>query len=138
MTRLSTNVAEYAIIFNDKDEILLVQWGEEYEYTWHFPGGRLDEGDGAISGLRREVAEELGVEIDVIKPVYTRYVTKNDCAYMKEAPRYAVFYLAKIQDGEEIKLEDGEHVDFKWFKKSELGDIKFFMTFYKEMFGKVF
>jgi 8-oxo-dGTP pyrophosphatase MutT (NUDIX family) len=137
MARLKTNVAEYALILNDKDEILLVQWGDEYENTWHFPGGRLDEGDKAIGGLKREVKEELGVEIDVLRPVYTKYVTKKECKYMKESERYAVFYLAKVKEGEEIKLVDGEHVAFRWFKKSELKDVKFFMNFYKEMLEKV-
>ena len=136
MAFLSTNVAEYAIIINDKDEILLVQWGEQYDFTWHFPGGRLDESDEAVEGLRREVREELGVEIEIIKPVYTKYVTKKDCAYMKDKERYAVFYLAKLSG--EIKLNDRELHSYKWYKKSELSDVKFFMGFYKEMLEKVF
>ena len=42
MVHLMTKVGEYGIIVDeDKKQFLLVQWGKYYNYTWHFPGGRI-------------------------------------------------------------------------------------------------
>jgi 8-oxo-dGTP pyrophosphatase MutT (NUDIX family) len=132
-------VAEYAIIINEaKQQFLLVQWGEQYDRTWHFPGGRLEEEDGEIEGLKREVMEEIDVEIEDIKPAFSKFATPKDCPYIKKGKhRYALFYLAKIKPGQEIKLDEDELHAYKWFKREDIPNLKFFMNFYKEMLEKV-
>lgn len=136
MVHLTTNVAEYAIIINEKNEFLMVQWGKGFDYSWHFPGGRLDEGDQEIEGLKREVREELDVEIEVIKPVFTKFIDEKILG-SNHKPRFALFYLAKLKDGEKIKLNEDEHVAYKWYSKEDIDRIKFWMPFYKEMLSKV-
>ncbi|MBW2964482.1 NUDIX hydrolase [Candidatus Woesearchaeota archaeon] len=139
MVHLHTMVAEYAIIVDeDKAQVLLVEWGDEYNHSWHFPGGRLEEDDREIEGLRREVREELNVEIEDIRPVFSKFVTKKDCKYVREGThRYALFYLAKIKPGQEIKLNEDELYSYKWFRREDLGKLEFFMEFYKDMLEKV-
>ncbi|NQU79847.1 NUDIX hydrolase [Candidatus Woesearchaeota archaeon] len=139
MVRLRTNVAEYAIIIDEiNKQFLLVQWGPQYKNSWHFPGGRLNEDDKEIEGLRREVTEEIGVEIENLRPVFSKFVTVKDCIYVKEgSDRYALFYLAKIKPGQKIKLDEVEHHTYKWFRRDDLDKIEFFMDFYKNMLEKV-
>jgi 8-oxo-dGTP pyrophosphatase MutT (NUDIX family) len=132
-----TKVAEYAIILNEKKQFLMVQWKEEHDYKWHFPGGRLDEGEKEIEGLRREVKEELGVEIEEIKPVFAKYIGKEYCYKDCDEPRYALFYTAKMKEGSEIKLNTEELKDYKWCIKEEIDKIDFWMPFYKEMLQKL-
>jgi 8-oxo-dGTP pyrophosphatase MutT (NUDIX family) len=43
--------------------VLLVQTA--YRRTWSLPGGLLDRGEPPLDGLRREVREEVGLEVDV-------------------------------------------------------------------------
>ena len=45
------------------DRVLLVQTA--YRRTWSLPGGLLARREGPLDGLRREVREEVGVEVDV-------------------------------------------------------------------------
>lgn len=38
---------------------------------WEFPGGKIEEGESAISALKREIIEELGVQIKKLEPFET-------------------------------------------------------------------
>ena len=135
MVHIVTKVAEYAIITNDENEFRMVQWGSGFNYTWHFPGGRLEEGDREIEGLKREVREELVVELTGIKPAYAKYIQKDD--KWINHPRYALFYLARIKEGSKIKLDESEHKSYKWYKKEDMEKIDFWLPFYKEMLKKI-
>src|SRR5437667_6897856 len=46
-------------------------WGD----AWVTPGGRLEEGETTVDGLRREVREEVG--LDVLGPVLTRILQQT-------------------------------------------------------------
>ena len=54
-------------IVNDKCEII-VQWRNKIgEECWEFPGGRIEPYESIYDALRREVKEETGLDIMVIK-----------------------------------------------------------------------
>lgn len=55
-----------AIIFNNKNEILL---GKCYN-TYQFPGGHLNPKEDLTTGLIREVKEETGIELTNISPPF--------------------------------------------------------------------
>ncbi len=123
MAHMKTKIGEYAIILNSKNEFLMLQFNEPVN-TWHFAGGRLDEGEEAIEGLIREVKEEANLEIYDLKPIFTKIFT--------EEKKYGVFFVAKVKEPYEVKISD-EHQNFKWFKKSDLDSIDFWQPFYKKM-----
>jgi len=56
-----------AVILLRSEELLLChrsptrRW---YPDVWDFPGGHVEAGERPLNALRREVAEELGVELD--------------------------------------------------------------------------
>ena len=51
---------------NDAGEVLLGRRnGDPGSGLWDIPGGFLDEGEGAVSGLRREFLEETGLDVEV-------------------------------------------------------------------------
>lgn len=138
MVHLVTNVAEYGIIIDDvKKEFLLVQWGEYYDYSWHFSGGRVDENESEKEGLVRELKEEIGVEVEDIKPIFAKYIGKDMMTKPTDVPRYALFFLCKLKNNQVIKLSEDELKSYKWFKRSDLNNIKFWMPFYKEMLEEV-
>lgn len=63
-----------AVIFNERGEFLLAQRpaGKVYAGYWEFPGGKVERGEDAAAALKRELYEELGIEVVLAYPWLTR------------------------------------------------------------------
>jgi len=55
-------VAASALVRNDKGQILLVR---THRRGWEIPGGQIEIGESLIAGLKREVLEESGVQVEI-------------------------------------------------------------------------
>ncbi|HJR81806.1 MAG TPA: NUDIX hydrolase [Anaerolineales bacterium] len=60
-------VAVAAIILDDKGHILLCEHTYRKFHPWGLPGGGLEHGEDPEEGIRREVREETGLEVQVEK-----------------------------------------------------------------------
>ncbi len=63
-----------AVIFNPRGEFLLAQRpaGKAYAGYWEFPGGKVEPGEAADAALKRELHEELGIDVTLAYPWLTR------------------------------------------------------------------
>src|SRR5207244_11727148 len=61
-----------ALIFDDDNRILLLDHVFRPESGWGIPGGFLNRGEQAEAGLRRELREEVGLELDSVELLFTR------------------------------------------------------------------
>ena len=101
ITKKATRVA--GIVFM-KDGIVLmhrknVKRNKDYQEYYTFPGGHLEEGETLEEGVIREIKEEFGINVKVIKKLYE---TENLKLNMKE-----YFFLCEYVDGE-FGTGDGE------------------------------
>jgi 8-oxo-dGTP diphosphatase len=103
-----------AIIVDDK-KILCVQRNKaRYEYIsyrYEFPGGKLEEGENEEEALKREIAEELNLEINVIE----RFLVVNHEYLDFNLTMHSYLCRANTE-----KLILKEHIDAKWLYKNEL------------------
>ena len=61
-----------AAIIREGDRVLATQRGYgEFEGMWEFPGGKIEPGEERVEALKREIGEELAVEIVVEELVCT-------------------------------------------------------------------
>jgi len=108
-----------AIIFknldSDKGQLLLIQRAKDDHYPnhWEFPRGKVDDGEKLKKGLLREVKEECGLDVDILKYFNKfSYVVKESGVIKRVSTQYN--WICKPSNPkQEVKLSF-EHQDFKW------------------------
>ena len=116
-------VAVPVIIVNSKKEILLGKRdmsAHVYPGVWGLPGGMADYGEHIERTAEREVKEELGVDIKIIRRsrnIYQNIPSKENRFHSVDIP-----YYARIIKG--IPKADDETSEVRWFKPSEINKMK--------------
>lgn len=111
------------IIQNSKKEILLEKRDNNvlsYPNTWCLPGGMADYGEHIETTAEREVKEELGVDIKIIRKssnIYENIPNKENRFHSVDIPHYA-----KIIRG--VPRAKDETSEVRWFKPSEIRKMK--------------
>src|SRR5688572_33090219 len=75
-THARFTVTAGAIVFNDAGEILLLKHRFRAGSGWGLPGGFLEAGEQPIDALRRELREEIGLEVEDVEVFATRSFKK--------------------------------------------------------------
>ena len=104
---LCATVSVRGVIRNADGQILVVQ--RSTDRNWELPGGRLSRGESPRQGLRREIYEETGLDVEI-----TDVVKANSWVNTADEGRFAVHYDCE-QTEASVELSD-EHVDSKWIQ----------------------
>lgn len=87
----------YAIIINDRREVLLSDEYFKNTYMTKFPGGGLEWGEGTVDCLKREAMEEFGQSIEILTHFYTTdYFQK--ALFFEETQLLSIYYMARFVD----------------------------------------
>jgi ADP-ribose pyrophosphatase YjhB (NUDIX family) len=103
------------IISEDGEHVLLTRRNiEPFKDWWDIPGGFLEIGESLDQGLRREILEELDVEIEI-----GHYVGSYPDIYGRvQAPTINTFFLVSILEGEPVASSDVSAS--QWFHRDNL------------------
>jgi 8-oxo-dGTP diphosphatase len=75
-THARFTVTAGAVIFNDHREVLLLKHRFRAGSGWGLPGGFMETGEQPIDALRRELREEIALEVDDVKILAVRSFKK--------------------------------------------------------------
>ncbi len=101
------------LIHDGRGRVLLLRhvpskgWGD----AWLTPGGRLEEGETVLDGLRREVREEVGLEIR--EPILTRILQQNLTDGRRVRHGYFAQFLARADSADPRPGADVR--ELRWF-----------------------
>ena len=105
------------LIFNPKDQLLITRRGSgDFKGKWEFPGGKLEKNETEEECLKREVREELSIEINI------DYFLMNN---FHDYPNFSVeliSYVSTIKSGQ-ITLID--HDKYEWVETYKLKSFDF-------------
>lgn len=108
--------AACAIIVNDDGKILISKRNKnkkEYPELWEMPGGKFDKGENVEQCIKREIKEELNIDIEFVKIL---------CSYNVNI--YNVNYCLCYSNCENIKfnseIEKYEFIDINNYNKYEM------------------
>ncbi len=109
-TLTKVNIRVYALIINEKNEILISDEIFRGIRMTKFPGGGLDLGEGTIDCLKREAREEFGQEIEVLDHYYTTDYFQR-ALFFEDQQLISIYYMAKFKKPEMFVTEN-KHFDF--------------------------
>lgn len=106
-----------AVIVDGEDRILATQRGYgDMKDGWEFPGGKMEPGETPEQALRREIAEELAVDIEVgdllgtVEWDYPKFHLTMHC------------YWCRVMDGKQLSLL--EHEASRWLTRNQLWSVE--------------
>jgi 8-oxo-dGTP diphosphatase len=100
-------------IIKVENKILVAQRSEKMKLPlkWEFPGGKLEDNEDEIECIKREIKEEINIEIEVLKRL-------SNSIYDYETFKINLIpFIATYVSGEIILAE---HKEYKLLDKSEL------------------
>ncbi len=101
--------APCGIVFNENDEVLLVQ-SKAPSLKWGPPAGFPEYGESPSETIEREVAEETGISCEVIAPL-------GDCEYPELNTRLVIYVCMSLFGS---IICPGEAAAVKWFSMDSL------------------
>lgn len=103
-----------AVIFNDKEEVLMVQEAKQDCYKqWYLPAGRVEVGESLEEALRREVKEEAGFDCEPITLLLIQ----------EQGPKWIRFiFLARVTGGtlKGLSAADQESLQASWWDRQSV------------------
>lgn len=108
---MKTQQCVSTIILNKNQEVLFCKRSMEEDFmpgVWDIPGGGLEEGEDLIQGLKREVSEECGMEVEIGDEI------SKSSYIMHDIQRIETTYLASAITTD-VKLNN-EHTEFRWVR----------------------
>lgn len=133
MEDITVKVGEHIInyrvsaIFRYGNKILLHHELNSIHYT--LPGGRVKEGETTEETLKREIKEEMGQEVKIIKSVsfMENLFTDNKKKYHEILVTYELEFIDKSMYEKEVMptIEKDKKLEFIWYDIDKLNDIIF-------------
>jgi len=103
-----------ALILNEQGEVLLFKHTYRNDFPWSFPGGYLKGHEYPDDAMKREIKEESGFEINILKPL--------EVSRSHEMARFEVLYQAELVS-EAVFVPSIEVSEARFFAMDQLPEL---------------
>ncbi|WP_064972353.1 GNAT family N-acetyltransferase [Modestobacter caceresii] len=101
-----------------------------YPDVWDLPGGHVEDGESELAALRRELQEEVGVQVTGIDP--------EPVARLLDEDLQLAVWLVRHWTGEPVNRCPEEHDDLRWVRPDELPGLRLADARYVDLLGGLF
>lgn len=112
------------LVWNSAGELLICRMDPQkgvYPGDWGFPGGGIEPGERMEDALRRELHEELGIEITDVRPAFFKDTTHTK-KYGDGSSQlvYMIFLVFHCRASSENIRLNNEFIEYRWVSEDEL------------------
>ncbi|WP_089339010.1 NUDIX domain-containing protein [Blastococcus mobilis] len=102
-----------------------------YPDVWDLPGGHVDDGESELDALRRELHEELGVEVTAVEADPVARITDP------VADLQLGLWLVRAWAGVPVNRCLEEHDEVRWISPAELPGLRLAHPGYADLLGRL-
>jgi 8-oxo-dGTP diphosphatase len=122
------NIRVYALIFADARRVLLSDELQLNTRMSKFPGGGLQFGEGTLDCLHREMMEEFGQDVEILKHFYTTDFYQKALFY-EDQQLISIYYVCRFLDAPKFTISSrpfdfetdaNGNQSFRWVELSSL------------------
>jgi len=114
-----------AVVYAKKDDEIFFAFVHDVFGKWTLSKGKLQDGEDMKAGLRREIKDEIGVDIEVEDELLSNEYIANHPEEGK-IRKQVTYFLAKSDMNELKRGDSGGLDDAKWFKLQEIQTLNFY------------
>lgn len=116
--------ASACIVDEEKKKILFIH--HKKLNKWLFVGGHIEANEDPESAVKREVKEETNLDIELLGERYPREedyirpfaIQKN--VINEDHIHIDIFYVALLKNKGQLKINENEVLNYRWFTKEEI------------------
>ena len=108
LSQTNLTVSVGTVVLNEKEEILLLDHVLRPASGWGIPGGFMNAGEQPHEAAKREIFEEIGLEVEELQMMWMRNLYRH----------IEIIFRAKAKGKAEVKSR--EINSLKWFKYEEM------------------
>ncbi len=101
-----------AIVLDERGRVLLLKHRFRVGSGWGIPGGFLEKGEQPEDGLRRELCEEIGLELGVVELLFART--------LRRPQQLELHYRCRARAVKEVRPRSQEIISAGWFAPDQL------------------
>jgi 8-oxo-dGTP diphosphatase len=120
MSKVIVQKIVVAAVIPYKNKVLLLQRSANekiFPNLWELPSGKRENFESSIKAIKREVKEETGLNIEIIRPINIFEYKIQKTKIIKDTTQ--INFLVKIKGKNKVKISK-EHQDFAWVYKKDL------------------
>lgn len=107
----AVRTAVVAVVRNEDDAILLTKRAiPPYMGKWVMPGGKIDMGEPITAALKREVMEEVGLDVHVEGLIDIYEIVPSD----EHREHYVILYYLASAKNAEVIMNESEISEIAW------------------------
>ena len=122
MSKYDFNIRVTGILI-EENKILLVKPKVSDKRNWSLPGGKLEQGETIEQGIVREMKEETGLDVEIVRLLYLCDVSASDNTLL-----HIIFLLKRIDSNIELptnEFESNPIYDVAFVPVSDLSKYRF-------------
>ncbi|MEK7614484.1 MAG: transcription antitermination factor NusB [Patescibacteria group bacterium] len=116
-----------AIVYARRDNELYLALVHDIFGHWTLSKGHIEENEDEMEATKREIKEEIGVEIEIKDKIGENEYTANNADKTGKIRKHVSYFLAEAELGK-LKLEEGKGGldDCRWFKAEDIVDLNIY------------